>query len=39
VLPVGRVMPGVHEQTRSATHGAAGAPAIEQRQNHRWVLG
>ena len=36
---VGRVMPGACEQTRRVTHGAARAPAIEQRQNRRWVLG
>ena len=33
------VMPGANEQTRSVTHGAVRAPAIEQRQNRRWVLG
>jgi hypothetical protein len=33
------LMPGANEQTRSVTHGVAGAPAIGQRQNRRWVFG
>ena len=39
VPPVEWVMPGTREQTRSVTHGAVRAPAIEQRQNRRWVSG